>query len=69
MVSGPGSKSVSQQPRAVEQVHLADAHHVEHREQALQLDARAGLFVGFAQRAGFGGLAEFHEAGGQRPHP
>ena len=43
IVSGPGVEVGVEQARAVEQVHLADAHHVEQREQALQLDARAGF--------------------------
>ena len=43
MVSGPGVEVGVEHPGAVEEVHLADAHHVEHREQALQLDVRAGL--------------------------
>ena len=34
-----------------EQVQLACANHVQHREEALQFDAGTGLFVGFAQRA------------------
>jgi hypothetical protein len=55
------------QPRTIEQVHLPDTHHVEQREQALQLDARAGFFHRLAHGTFGRGLAQFHEPGRQRP--
>ena len=64
---GAGREVGVEQAGPVEQVDLADAHDVEHREQALQLDAGAGFLVGLAQRAFGGRLAELHEAGRQRP--
>ena len=39
-----------EQPREVEQMHLMHVRHVQQREEALHLDARAGFFQRFARR-------------------
>jgi len=62
-------EAVVQQIRQVEQVHLADLHHVEQGEQVPQFDARTGFFVRLAKRALSRGFSEFQEARGQGPEP
>ena len=48
-------------------MHLADPHHVHHGEQVLQFDLGAGFFHRLADGAIGQRLAQFHEAGRQRP--
>src|SRR5215213_8493186 len=62
-----GSDVGAEQARAVHDLHLADACHAVHGEQALDLDVGAGFLARLAGGGLLGGLAQLHVARGQGP--
>ena len=66
-LSGPAATASVRQPRAIEDLHLAQPRDVVDREQRVDLDPGARLFPGFALGAVDRRLVELHIAGRQGP--
>ena len=65
----PGREVGIEQLPPVEEVNLADFRNVDQGKQVVDLDARAGFFMGFAQSGLCCRFTVFHEARRQCPEP
>src|SRR5271169_1065009 len=64
---GPRRDGFVEQPRAKDQLHLANSRDVVDRQQPFDLDPRARFFPGLALGARTGGFVELKIARGQGP--